>query len=152
MFARYLLPSVLLSSMAFAQSSWLQFNAGASESSFPLVQFNGKWDEFLTFDIELRGLLAETVAVDSQDYLRFSTSPGTAPADSVGYPELPVVRRLVWIPDDSDITLDYSANCCEGIECLPVYPAPLDSLVSDSTCTPYIGEYFRLDSAAYASE
>jgi hypothetical protein len=152
MIARYLLPSVLLSSMAFAQSSWLQFNAGASESSSPLVQFNGKWDEFLTFDIELRGLLAETVTVDSQDYLRFSRSPGTVPDDSVGYPELPVVRRLVWIPDDSDITLDYSANCCEGIECLPVYPAPLDSLVSDSTCTLYIGEYFRQDSAAYASE
>jgi hypothetical protein len=152
MLIRYLLPTVLLASMALAQDSWLEFNAGASENSSPLVQFNGKWDEFLTFDIELRGLLAETVTVDSQEYLRFSKSPGTVPADSVGYPELPVVRRLVWIPDDSDITVDYSASCCEGIECLPVYPTPLDSLVSDSTCTPYIGEYFRQDSAAYASE
>jgi hypothetical protein len=152
MLIRYLLPTVLLSSMAFGQSSWLEFNAGASENSSPLVQYNGKWDSFLTFDVELRGLLAETVTVDSQDYLRFSTSPGTVPDDSVGYPELPVVRRLVWIPDDSDITVDYSASCCEGIECLPVYPTPLDSLVSDSTCTPYIGEYFRQDSAAYASE
>jgi len=152
MFARYLLPSVLLASMALAQSSWLEFNAGSSENSSPLVQFNGTWDSFLTFDIELRGLLAETVTVDSQDYLRFSRSPGTVPADSVGYPELPVVRRMVWLPDDSDITLEYSSNCCEGIVCLPVYPAPLDSLVQDSTCTPYIGEYFRLDSTAYASE
>jgi hypothetical protein len=58
---------------------------------------------------------------------------------------------MVWLPDDSDITLDYSASCCQGMECLPVYPAPLDSLVTDSTCTPFIGEYFRLDSSAYAS-
>ena len=146
-----LLTSVLLSSIAFGQQTWLQFNAGASENSSPLVQFNGTWDSFLTFDVELRGLLAETVTVDSQDYLRFSTSPGTVPDDSMGIPELPVVRRMVWLPDGSDIELEYSASCCEGLECLPVYPAPLDSLVSDSTCTPFIGEYFRKDSSAYAS-
>ena len=150
--ARYLLPAVLLTSVAIAQDSWLQFNAGAPENSSPLVQFNGTWDSFLTYDVELRGLLAETVTVDSQAYLRFSHSPGTVPSDSVGWPELLVVRRMVWLPDDSDISLEYSANCCEGIECLPVYPVPLDSLVSDSTCTPFIGEYFRLDSTAYASE
>jgi hypothetical protein len=152
MFARYLLPSILLASMALAQDSWLEFNAGASENSSPLVQFNGTWDSFLTFDIELRGLLAETVTVDSQDYLRFSKSPGAVPDDSVGYPELPVVRRMVWLPDDSDITLEYSANCCEGLECLPVYPAPLESLVTDSTGASWFCELFSPDSAAYASD
>jgi len=152
MLSRCLLPVVLIASIAFSQNSWLEFNAGAPDSTAPLVQFNGKWDSFLTFDVELRGLLAETVTVDSQDYLRFTQSPGTVPSDSTGWPELPVVRRMVWLPDDSDITLEYSADCCQGIECLPVYPAPLDSLIQDSTCTPYIGDYFRLDSAAYASE
>ena len=152
MFPRYLLPSALLASVAFAQTSWLTWNAGCPEGSEPLVQFNGRWDELLTFDVELRGLLADTVTVDSQDYFRFSSSPGTVPSDRVGFPELPVVRRMVWLPDDSDITLEYSANCCDGVESLPVYPAPLDSLVDDSTCTPFIGEYFRKDSSAYASD
>ncbi len=151
MLVRFLLPSILLASMSFAQSSWLQFNAGASENSSPLVQFNGTWDSFLTFDVELRGLLAETVTVDSQAYLRLP-SPGTVPSDKVGWPELPIVRRMVWLPDDTDIALEYSAACCEGIECIPVYPAPLDSLVTDSTGASWIGEYFRQDSSAYASE
>ena len=151
MFPRYLLPSVLLTSMALAQASWLEFNAGCPEGSEPLVIHNGTWAGLLTFDVELRGLLADTITVDSQDYFRFSSSPGTVPSDRVGFPELPVVRRMVWLPDDSDITLEYSASCCEGIECLPVYPAPLDSLVDDSTCTPYIGEFFRKDSTAYSS-
>jgi hypothetical protein len=147
-----LLLSVVLLFAFPASSQWLQWNAGCPEGSEPLVIHNGTWDSFLTFDVELRGLLAETVTVDSQAYLRFPSSPGTVPADIVGYPELPVVRRMVWLPDDSDIALEYSASCCEAIECLPVYPAPLDSLVSDSTCTPYIGEYFRMDSAACTSE
>ncbi len=146
-----LLSVVLLFSLP-ASSQWLEFNAGCPEGSEPLVIHNGTWDSFLTYDVELRGLLAETVTVASQAYLRFPSSPGTVPSDSVGWPELPVVRRMVWLPDDSDITLECSANCCEGIECLPVYPVPLDSLVSESTCTPYIGEYFRKDSSAYASE
>ncbi len=145
-----LLSVVLLFSLP-ASSQWLEFNAGCPEGSEPLVIHNGTWDSFLTYDVELRGLLAETVTVASQAYLRFPSSPGTVPSDSVGWPELPVVRRMVWLPDDSDITLECSANCCEGIECLPVYPVPLDSLVSDSTCTPYIGECFRKDSSAYAS-
>lgn len=123
----------------------------SGENSSPLVQFNGRWDELLTFDVELRGLLAETVTVDSQAYLRFPSSPGTVPSDEVGFPELPVVRRMVWLPDGSDITLEYSADCCDGIECLPIYPAPLDSLVTDSTGAGWIGEYFRKDSSAYAS-
>ncbi len=147
-----LLLSVVLFSSNTASSEWLEWNAGCPEGSEPLVIHNGTWDSFLTFDVELRGFLAETVTVDSQAYLRFPSSPGTVPADIVGYPEIPVVRRMVWLPDDSDIALECSASCCEGIGCLPVYPAPLDSLVTDSTGASWFGEYFRQDSAAYASE
>ncbi|NLP05128.1 hypothetical protein GX411_04175, partial [Candidatus Fermentibacteria bacterium] len=64
-----LLSAVLLFSLP-ASSQWLQWNAGCPEGSEPLVIHNGTWDSFLTFDVELRGLLAETVTVDSQAYLR----------------------------------------------------------------------------------
>ncbi|MDM7993589.1 MAG: C25 family cysteine peptidase [Candidatus Fermentibacter sp.] len=148
--------SILLVSLSLlisipASSQWLEFNAGASENSYPLVVFNGCWDELLTFDVELRGLLAETVTVDSHSYLRFPSSPGTVPSDEIGFPELPVVRRMVWLPDSSDITLEYSADCFDGIECLPIYPAPLDSFLTDSTGAGWIAECFRKDSSAYTS-
>ncbi|MCK5036285.1 MAG: hypothetical protein KAS73_10360, partial [Candidatus Sabulitectum sp.] len=42
------------------------------------------------------------------------------------------------------------ANCMEMIECLPVYPAPYDSLVHEQGVT-FIDEFFEKDSSAYLS-
>ena len=143
---------LLLPLAALAQTEWLEFNAGTQGRTPPLVQYNGTWDDLLAFDVEVRGLLADTVEVDSVRYLRFNRSPGLTVADSIGYPELPVARCFVWVPDNTDLTLSWAANCPETRSSFPVYPAPLDSLREDSTSTPFIDEFFRKDSAAYASE
>jgi hypothetical protein len=135
-----------------ASAEWLEFGAGCPEGSEPLTFHDITLDDLIAFDVEMQGLLADTVVHDSIPYLRFSRSPGTAPMDSTGYPELPVVVCFVVMPDESDLELSYSAECMESMGCLPVYPAPLDSLVSDSAGTPYITEFFRKDSTAYASE
>jgi hypothetical protein len=135
-----------------ASSEWLEFGAGCPEGSEPLTFHDITLDDLIAFDVELQGLQADTVVHGSIPYLRFDRSPGTAPMDSVGYPELPAVVCFVAVPDESDLELTHSAACMETMECLPVYPAPLDSLVYDSTSTPYITEFFRKDSAAYASE
>ena len=143
---------LLLPLAAPAQTEWLEFNAGAHEHSSPLIWYNGTWDELLSFDVEVRGLLADTVEVDSVRYLRFNSSPDLAVADSTGYPELPVARCFVWVPDDTDLSVSWAAGCPERKASIPVYPAPLYSLREGSTSTPYIDEFFRRDSAAYASD
>jgi hypothetical protein len=143
---------LLLPLAAPAQTEWLEFNAGTQGQTSLLIQYNGTWDDLLTFDVEVRGLLADTVEVDSVEYLRFNRSSGLTVSDSTGYPELPVARCFVWVPDHTDLTLSWAANCPEKRSSLPVYPAPLDSLREDSTSTPFIDEFFRKDSSAYSSE
>jgi hypothetical protein len=151
---RLIYPSLLLLPplAAPAQTEWLEFNAGTQGRTPPLVQYNGTWDDLLAFDVEVRGLLADTVEVDSVRYLRFNGSPSLTVADSTGYPELPIARCFVWVPDNTDLTLSWTANCPQATASIPIYPAPLDSLREDSTSTPFIDEFFRKDSAAYASE
>ena len=135
-----------------ASAEWLEFGAGCPDNSEPLTFHNITLDKLISFDVELQGLLADTVKHDGIKYLRFNRSPGIVPMDGTGYPEVPMVTCFVAVPDESDLELTYSASCRSSMGCLPVYPAPLDSLVEDSTCTPYIGEFFRKDSSAYASD
>ena len=147
--------AIVLFTMLFilaASAEWLEFGAGCPDNSEPLTFHNITLDDLISFDVEIQGLLADTVKHDRIKYLRFDRSPGTVPMNETGYPEVPVVTCFVAVPDESDLDLTYSANCMETIGCLPVYPVPLDSLVADSTSTPYIGEFFRKDSTAYASD
>jgi len=132
------------------QAELLDFNAGSDEATAPMEEFNKAWDDCLTFDVELRGLSADTLTEDSVSYLRFSNTPGVAFTDSIGLPELPIVRCFVWVPDSTDLSFSYSANCADVISCLPVYPVPLDSL-DDSSSSYFIDEFFRKDSVAYQS-
>ncbi|MCK5841875.1 MAG: hypothetical protein KAH31_06900, partial [Candidatus Sabulitectum sp.] len=81
---------------------------------------------------------------------RFNQSPGTVPMALTGFPELPVVTCFVAVPDGVDLDLSFSANCMEMIDCLPVYPAPYDSLVHEHGVT-FIDEFFEKDSSAYLS-
>ena len=135
--------------IALAGTEWLEFNAGCPEGSEPLVQYNNDWDDFLTFDVELRGLLADTVEVDSIKYLRFRDTPGIAVSNMTGYPELPIVRCFVWVPDSTDLSVQYAVNCLETTPTLPVYPCPKDSVPSDDP-GGFSQEYFRKDSTAYS--
>ncbi len=144
-----LLPALLLP--AAATAGWMEFGAGCPEGSEPTTVHNITLDDLISFDVELQGLLADTVSHEGHDFLRFSRSPGTVPMDSTGFPELPVVNCFVAMPDKSRLKLSCSASCLETIGCLPIYPAPLDSLVIDSLGMR-MEEFFRIDSGAYASD
>ncbi|MBD3277054.1 MAG: hypothetical protein GF388_02030, partial [Candidatus Aegiribacteria sp.] len=132
-------------------AEWLQFVPGCTAGSEPAVFHNITLDDFTGFDVELKGLQADTVEYDGTEYLRFTGTSGTRPMEEVGYPELPVVTCFVAVPDASDLELSEIHNCLTVSSVLPVYPAPLDSLVDDGLSTPHFEEFFRLDSAAYSS-
>ena len=147
-----ILISVLLLLTEPSPAGWLEFGPGCPENSEPRTVHNITLEDFISFDVELNGIRADTIEHDGTDYVSFNRAPGTRPMEEVGYPELPVVTCFVAVPDESDLMLDYSAGCMSRLETIPVYPAPLDSLVEDSTCTPRYEEFFRKDSAAYVSD
>ncbi|MCD6587896.1 MAG: hypothetical protein J7K88_05040, partial [Candidatus Fermentibacteraceae bacterium] len=153
-FLRRVVSSFPIAAVLFlSQSStagWLEFGAGCPEGSQPVVYHTQTNSEFICFDVELQGLLSETLTHDNIDYLRFNQSPGTVPMDETGYPEVPFVTCFVAVPDGVDLDLSFHASCEETVECLPVYPAPCDSLVHEHGVT-FIDEIFERDQAAYSS-
>ncbi|MCD6588374.1 MAG: hypothetical protein J7K88_07475 [Candidatus Fermentibacteraceae bacterium] len=142
--------TVLLMFAGLCYADWLEFNAGCPSGTLPSVSRGVTEDDYISFDVELQGLLSETLTHDNIDYLRFNQSPGTVPMDETGFPEVPFVTCFVAVPDGVDLDLSFHASCEETVECLPVYPAPCDSLVHEHGVT-FIDEFFERDQAAYSS-
>lgn len=92
-------------------------------------------------------LAFDTTAHDSTDFIRFRDIPVT---NEAGWPEVPSLIYLVALPDSVEPELSWAPyGVCESAS-LPVYPAPMDSVVN--TRTPAVEEFFVQDSAAYASD
>lgn len=89
----------------------------------------------------------ESAEHDSLDFIRFTDSPL---ADSVGYPELPMITCLVAVPDSVTPSIEYAFGLEFEQSVLPVYPAPAQVLETNN-CTASIVDRFAMDSTAYAS-
>jgi hypothetical protein len=112
------------------------FSARTTVSSSSLVAF--------TVNTPLR---FDTLAHDSVDFIRFNGVPVT---NEVGWPEVPSLLFFVALPDSVEPEVSWAFHGMIEGEGLPVYPAPLDSVVN--TRTPAVEEYFRQDSTAYTSD
>jgi len=88
----------------------------------------------------------DTVEHDGLRYIRFTDSPV---ADSVGYPEVPMITCLVAVPDSVTPTLEFSTSSERLHSVGPVYPAPAQILSRERTAA--IVDSFVMDSTAYAS-
>jgi len=132
------------------QAEWLNFNAGCLEGNAPTVRYGETTSDCISFDVETSGLLVETVEYDNQEFLRFNSSPGTVVLENTGFPELPHFTCFVVVPEGVDLDISCTRSCLETIQTLPVYPAPLDSVVSEHGMT-WVEEFFRKDPAAYTS-
>lgn len=132
------------------EAEWLDFNAGCLEGSAPTVRYGETTSDCISFDVETSGLLAETVEYDNQEFLRFYSSPGMVPLDRIGFPELPYLTSFIAVPDGVDLDATCSRTCLETIKCMPVYPAPLDSIVTEHGVT-WVAEFFRKNLTAYSS-
>lgn len=142
--------AVLLCSLGIARSEWMEFNAGCPEGNSPIIRSGEIASNRISFDVELSGLLAEVVQYDSNNYLRFSSSPATVVLQNTGFPEIPHLICFVAVPDGVDLEISCTRTCLETISSLPVYPAPLDSVVNEHGIT-WVEEFFRKDQAAYSS-
>jgi len=88
----------------------------------------------------------DSVVHDGLRYIRFADSPA---ADSVGYPEVPMITCLVAVPDSVTPSLEFSTSSERLHSVGPVYPAPAQVLSHERTVA--IVDSFVMDSTAYAS-
>lgn len=88
----------------------------------------------------------DTAAYNGERFVRFAD---ITVADSIGYPEVPMITCFVAVPDGVDPELEWSITGETEHSDYPVYPAP--ARVISCEYTPQVVEEFRQDSAAYAS-
>jgi hypothetical protein len=88
----------------------------------------------------------DSVVHDGLRYIRFTDSPA---ADSVGYPEVPMITCLVAVPDSVTPSLEFSTSSERLHSVDPVYPAPAQILSHERTVA--IVDSFVMDSTAYVS-
>ena len=131
-------------------AEWLNFNAGCSDGTEPVINHGTTTENYMTFDVELRGLDSEAIQHDLDTYSRYTNTPGVRMLSDEGYPELPVVTCFVAIPDDVSLTVEGYRSCADFIENVTVYPAPSLELVTEGGITFY-KEIFQKDASAYLS-
>jgi len=88
----------------------------------------------------------DTVSHDSVNYIRYTD---ITVADSVGYPEVPMITCFAAIPDGVTPELEWSAAGEVVDYGYPIYPAPEHAVSHERS--PVVIEEFRKDSLAYVS-
>jgi len=150
---RGLMLTVVAALLCFAgniHAEWLSFNAGCSDGTEPVINHGITTENYMTFDVELRGLDSESIQHDLETYSRYINTPGIRMLSDEGYPELPVVTCFVAVPDDVSLTVEGYRSCADFIENVTVYPAPSLELVTEGAITFY-KEIFQKDASAYLS-
>ena len=89
----------------------------------------------------------EAVECKNLDFIRFTDSPV---ADSIGYPELPMITCLVAFPDNVTPELEFTYSDVRNTVVDPVYPASARIISTEFTAS--VVDSFVQDSTAYASE
>lgn len=133
-----------------ARADWLEFNAGCAGSSEPVINYGQTTSDYITFDVELRGLESEPVEHDLETYSRFNGTEGVRMLSDVGYPELPVVTCFVAVPDNVTLNVKSYRSCADFLDGITAYPAPSQELISEHGMTFYT-EVFQKDITAYSS-
>ena len=131
-------------------AEWLNFNAGCSIGTEPVINHGTTTENYMTFDVELRGLDSESIQHELETYSRYINTPGIRMLSDEGYPEVPVVTCFVAVPDDVSLTVEGYRSCADFIENVTVYPAPSLELVTEGGITFY-KEIFQKDASAYLS-
>ena len=149
---RKLMPviAVMLCFGGTIRAEWLNFNAGCSDGTEPVINHGRTTENYITFDVELRGLSSESILHSQETYCRYSKTPGVRMLSEEGFPELPVVTCFVAIPDDVSLSIESNRSCADFLENVNVYPAPSLELVSENGVTFY-KEVFQKNAGAYNS-
>ncbi len=129
-----------LSISADAQGEWIGFGSRA-EGTPPEVSINRSDNQRVEFSVTLPGMYAEAKSEASESYKRLSL-PQCNTAGEVGAPEIPVITKMVAIPECDEVRYTITASGRQTFPNYNVYPVPAQEGCLDET--------FVKNAAAYA--
>ncbi|MCF8303026.1 MAG: T9SS type A sorting domain-containing protein [Bacteroidales bacterium] len=134
------------SSMALAQT-WVDFTVSEQES--PIFNVIQSTNQAVEFDVEVCGMYKRDLTEDSVIYQRINM-PGAEKSRETGEPELPIIRKLIAIPECDSIIFSASITGDTSFSNYTVYPAPDYNEVQTPDSAVYVEEVFAKDDSVYS--
>jgi hypothetical protein len=111
-FYLFLFVALLSINKLHAQSNWVTFTKATPEApEITLLQSN---TSAVIFRAQTSGMFSEDINENGTMYQRINL-PKQSAKNNEGLPEIPIIRKLIAIPECSDITLTVNTNSPLGI-------------------------------------
>ena len=95
-----------------------------------------------------RGFYSESINEGNVTYQRLSI-PKASRSQTIGFPELPLFRQMVAIPECSDVSLSFQVLQEQVLNNYNVYPAPDHQVITNPDSTCYVAEVFSKNALCY---
>ena len=138
----------MLFSVAATAQEWIGFGSRA-EGAPPEVSISRSDNQQVSFAVSLSGMYAESKDEALVTYKRLSM-PQCEIMGEVGAPEIPVVTKMIAIPECSEIMYNVTMSGVQTFTDYMVYPVPEQQPRDNDAGAFYIEEVFTKDVAAYA--
>ena len=139
---------VFILKTGFSQGDWVSFTkTNPEEPIISLVQSN---TQSVEFSVEIPGMFSLDKSVEGTTYQRISLMEQSV-IQSIGEPELPVIRQLIAIPECTNVDLTISSQTPISFNNYMVYPAPDYLEVENPDGTVYMEEVFTIDEEIYST-
>ena len=95
-----------------------------------------------------QGFYSESINEGNVTYQRLSI-PKASRSQTIGFPELPLFRQMVAIPECSDVSLSFQVLQEQVLNNYNVYPAPDHQVITNPDSTCYVAEVFSKNALCY---
>lgn len=127
--------------------SWMEFTT--TDPQPPIVQLIDSDNQSVNFTVEVCGMFAQDIIEGEETYQRISI-PSSGTNEVTGDPELPVIRKLIAIPECTGNTLDVVITGQTSFNYYYIYPIPDKQEVQNGDGSAYIEEVFAKNAATYS--
>ena len=136
-----------LFSVTVTAQEWVSFGSKAIGTPLEIsVQQNN--EQTVSFTVGLSGMFVESKTESSGVYKRLSM-PECQTMGEVGSPEIPVITKMVAIPECSEVSVAVTMSGVQTFTNYVVYPVPDQQLRNNGDETFYMEEVFTKDAAVY---
>jgi len=137
---------LLISATVFSQNQWIGFTKTTAQA--PVFTLVTSTRQAVSFELEICGMYKQDISENNVVYSRLSI-PGAYPSDTIGSPEIPVIKYMVAIPECSDVHISYTTVSQKSFSNYNVYPTPNYELITNPDNTVYLSEVFEINNAIY---
>jgi len=113
--------SCFFNQSSYGQERWISFSSPVKSKPVFNLQYSG--NEKVLFTVEIVGMGIRDILEQGGNYQRVMV-PDQRVYEKVGFPEIPVVRQLIAIPDCDDVKLTVTPMDCIELEGYYIYPVP----------------------------